>query len=39
MRQVSRRSLKHLDAKKNASVTTMENYKYDLHKFDVYLVK
>ncbi len=39
MRQVIRRFLKHLDAEKNASVTTIESYKYDLHKFDVYLVK
>ena len=36
MRQVIRRFLKHLDAEKNASVTTIESYKYDLHKFDVY---
>ena len=39
MRQVIRRFLKHLDAEKNASVTTIESYQYDLHKFDVYLVK
>jgi site-specific recombinase XerD len=39
MRQVIKRFLKHLDAEKNASVTTMESYKYDLHKFDDYLVK
>src|ERR687898_3651090 len=39
MRQVIRRFLKHLDAEKNASVTTIISYKYDLHKFDVYLVK
>lgn len=39
MRQVIRRFLKHLDAEKNASVTTIESYKYDLLKFDVYLVK
>ena len=39
MRQVIRRFLKHLDAEKNANATTTESYKYDLHKFDVYLVK
>ena len=39
MRQVIRRFLKHLDAQKNASVTTIESYKYDLHKFDAYPVK
>jgi site-specific recombinase XerD len=31
--------LKHLEAEKNASVTTIESYQYDLHKFDAYLVK
>ena len=39
MRQVIRRFLKHLDAEKNASVTTIDSYQYDLRKFDVYLVK
>jgi integrase/recombinase XerC len=39
MRQVIRRFLKHLDAEKNASVTTIDTYQYDLRKFDVYLVK
>jgi site-specific recombinase XerD len=39
MRQVIRRFLKHLDAEKNASLTTIESYRYDLHKFDDYLVK
>ena len=39
MRQVITRFLKHLDVEKNASVTTIESYKYDLRKFDVYLVK
>jgi site-specific recombinase XerD len=39
MRQVIRRFLKHLDTEKNASVTTIESYQYDLEKFDVYLVK
>jgi integrase/recombinase XerD len=39
MRQAIRRFLKHLDAEKNASVTTIESYQYDLRKFDVYLVK
>jgi site-specific recombinase XerD len=39
MRQVIRRFLKHLDTEKNASVTTIESYQYDLRKFDVYLVK
>jgi site-specific recombinase XerD len=38
MRQVIRRFLKHLDAEKNASVTTIDTYQYDLRKFDVYLV-
>jgi integrase/recombinase XerC len=39
MRQVIRRFLKHLEAEKNASETTIESYQYDLHKFDAYLVK
>jgi site-specific recombinase XerD len=39
MRQVIRRFLKHLDAEKNASATTIETYRYDLRKFDLYLVK
>ena len=39
MRQVIRRFLKHLEAEKNGSVTRIENYQYDLHKFDAYLVK
>ena len=39
MRQVIRRFLKHLEAEKNASETTIETYQYDLHKFDAYLVK
>jgi len=39
MRQVIRRFLKHLDAEKNASATTIETYRYDLYKFDLYLVK
>ena len=39
MRQVISRFLKHLEAEKNASATTIETYQYDLHKFDAYLVK
>jgi site-specific recombinase XerD len=39
MRQVIRRFLKHLEAEKNASLTTLESYRYDLYKFDDYLVK
>ena len=39
MRQVIRRFLKHLEAEKNASETTIESYQYDLLKFDAYLVK
>jgi integrase/recombinase XerD len=39
MRQVIRRFLKHLEAEKNASETTIESYQYDLHKFYAYLVK
>jgi site-specific recombinase XerD len=31
--------LKHLEAEKNASETTIESYQYDLYKFDAYLVK
>jgi hypothetical protein len=38
MRQVIKRFLKHLDAEKNASGTTIESYRYDLRKFDLYLV-
>ena len=30
MRQVIRRFLKHLEAEKNASETTIESYQYDL---------
>jgi site-specific recombinase XerD len=39
MRQVISRFLKHLEAEKNASETTIESYQYDLHKFYAYLVK
>jgi site-specific recombinase XerD len=39
MRQVIKRFLKHLDAEKNASLSTIESYRYDLHKFYAYLVK
>ena len=39
MRQVIRRFLNHLETEKNASLTTIESYRYDLHKFDDYLVK
>ena len=39
MRQVIRRFLKHLDAEKNASLSTIESYRYDLTKFDDYLVR
>ena len=39
MRQVIRRFLKHLDAEKNASASTIETYRYDLNKFDDYLVQ
>src|SRR4029450_13764806 len=39
MRQVIRRFLKHLKTEKNASLTTIESYRYDLHKFYAYLVK
>ena len=38
MRQVIRRFLRHLDAEKNASPSTIESYRYDLIKFDDYLV-
>ncbi len=34
MRQVIRRFLKHLDAEKNASLFTIQSYRYDLTKFD-----
>jgi site-specific recombinase XerD len=37
MRQVIRRFLKHLDAEKNASASTIDTYRYDLTKFDDYL--
>jgi site-specific recombinase XerD len=37
MRQVIRRFLKHLNAEKNASSTTIDTYRYDLVKFDDYL--
>jgi site-specific recombinase XerD len=39
MRQVIRRFLKHLDTEKNASATTIQTYRYDLRKFDLYLTK
>ena len=39
MRQVIRRFLKYLDAEKNARVTTLESYQYDLRKFELYLIK
>ena len=38
MRQVIRRFLKHLDAEKNASLGTIHSYRYDLGKFDQYLI-
>jgi site-specific recombinase XerD len=38
MRQVIRRFLKHLDAEKNASPSTIHTYRYDLNKFDDYMV-
>ena len=38
MRQVIRRFLRYLDAERNASVTTVESYQYDLRKFELYLV-
>jgi site-specific recombinase XerD len=37
MRQVIRRFLRHLDAEKNASASTIDTYRYDLTKFDDYL--
>jgi integrase/recombinase XerC len=37
MRQVIRRFLKHLEAEKNASPSTIESYQYDLNKFDDYV--
>jgi integrase/recombinase XerC len=37
MRQIIRRFLKHLNAEKNASSTTIDTYRYDLVKFDDYL--
>jgi site-specific recombinase XerD len=39
MRQVIKRFLNHLETEKNASLTTIESYRYDLHKFDDYLIK
>jgi len=39
MRQVIKRFLNHLESEKNASLLTIETYRYDLHKFDDYLVK
>ena len=39
MRQVVKRFLNHLETEKNASLTTIESYRYDLHKFDDYLIK
>ena len=39
MRQVIKRFLNHLDTEKNVSLTTIESYRYDLHKFDDYLIK
>ena len=39
MRQVIKRFLNHLETEKNASLTTIETYRYDLHKVDDYLVK
>ena len=38
MRHVIRRFLKHLDAEKNASLFTIQSYRYDLTKFDDYLL-
>jgi site-specific recombinase XerD len=37
MRQVIRRFLKHLKAEKNASLSTIDSYQYDLNKFDDYV--
>ncbi len=39
MRQVIKRFLKYLDAEKNASLSTIETYRYDLTKFTDYLVR
>jgi site-specific recombinase XerD len=39
MRQVIKRFLRHLDLEKNASPSTIESYRYDLSKFDDYLVR
>jgi site-specific recombinase XerD len=33
MRQVIKRFLKHLDAEKNVSLSTIESYRYDLTNF------
>jgi len=38
MRQVIGRFLRHLDAEKNASASTIDTYRYDLNKFDDNLV-
>jgi site-specific recombinase XerD len=37
MRQVIRRFLKHFEAEKNASLSTIDSYQYDLNKFDDYV--
>src|SRR5437867_6154629 len=37
MRQVIQRFLKHLEAEKNASRSTIDSYQYDLNKFDDYV--
>jgi integrase/recombinase XerC len=39
MRQVIKRFLNHLETEKNATLTTIESYQYDLHKFDDHLVE
>jgi len=39
MREVIRRFLRHLDAEKNASPSTIESYRYDLTRFDDYLIR
>ena len=39
MRHVISRLVRHLEAEKNVSATTIETYQYDLHKIDPYLVK
>src|SRR5262245_48242534 len=39
MRQVIGRFLRHLDAEKNASASTIDTYRYDLTKFDDYLAQ